>query len=105
MCGEALKTNSFSGRAAHEIYSNDASGGAVRHNPEDRGKAGAVCQESRQRLYPKADTNARCTDLSYSHYERKRYLEGTAWAFPKENRYAVGVGVRPAAAEAASVGV
>ncbi len=87
--GEALKTNSFSGRAAHEIQSSNTAGDPVLHDPEDRGKAGAVYQKSRQRLYPKADTNTRCADLFHSHYGRKRYLEGTVVNLRGLDKYSI----------------
>lgn len=51
----------------------------------------------------KRTLSPRRADPSHSRHGRKEHLERAARAFPQANRYAVGVGFRPAAAEAASV--
>jgi len=84
MCGEALKTNSFSGRVAHEIHSSNTAGDPVLHDPEDRGKAGAVCQESRQRLYPKADANATVLIYLILTMDEKSIWKGLLGHFQRE---------------------
>ena len=57
MCGEALKTNLFSGGAAHELYAENSAWDAVFVDSEN-GEAGrAICQASGAGFHPSPDAD------------------------------------------------
>ncbi len=57
MCGEALKTNLFSGGAAHEIYAENSAWDAVFVDPKNGGAAGKIRQAARTGFHPSPDAD------------------------------------------------